>query len=319
MKTMKPASSDSMPVLDVAVGIITRHDGCVLMARRPAGKPWAGYWEFPGGKIESGEPPLAALIRELHEELGIELDNACPWIVREYAYPDRHVRLRIYKVHHWHGEPHAREGQQLAWENPHAVQSEPLLPANHQLLQMLCYPEIYAITQAARYGVDNFSERLQNALENGIRLIQVRERMAPEPFDQFARNVVSIARQYGARVMVNGSADLAEACGADGVHMQSTQLMQCQALTGNKLTAASCHNREELLHAAELGVDFVVLSPVLPTQSHPGEATLGWERFAELCKDMPMPVYALGGMKRELLETAMTHNAHGIAMLSGIW
>ena len=134
---MKSTTKDSIPVLDVAVGIVTRNDGCVLMAKRPAGKPWAGYWEFPGGKIESGEQPLAALARELHEELGIELDKAFPWITREYEYTDRHVRLHIYNVHHWHGEPHGKEGQQLAWENPQAVQSEPLLPANHKLLQAL--------------------------------------------------------------------------------------------------------------------------------------------------------------------------------------
>ena len=167
--------------------------------------------------------------------------------------------------------------------------------------------------------MDNFKERLRIALDNGVRLIQVRERMEPEQLTRFTNDVVSMAHSYGARVLVNGDIDLAQACNADGIHLQSTQLMQYQALPDGKLWGASCHNREELLHAAKLGVDFVVLSPVLPTQSHPGQATLGWEHFSELCMDMPMPVYALGGMRADMLETAMTHSAHGIAMLSGVW
>ncbi len=316
---MKPTPRDPIPVLDVAVGIITRGDGCVLMAKRPPGKPWADYWEFPGGKIEAGEQPLAALIRELHEELGIELDNAYPWITRDYEYPDRQVRLHIYRVLRWHGEPQGKEGQQLAWENPNAVKSEPLLPANHQLLHALGLPQIYAITKASGFSRGEFMQRLRGELEKGIRLIQIRERMAPDQLAEFTRNVVAMAKNYGARVLVNSDENLARICNADGVHLQSAQLMQYQALADDKLWGASCHNREELLHAAKLGVDFAVLSPVLPTQSHPGEATLGWEHFSELCIDMPMPVYALGGMHSDLLETAMTHSAHGIAMLSGVW
>ena len=135
-----------------------------------------------------------------------------------------------------------------------------------------------------------------------------------------ARDVVALAHDYGARVLINGNADMARECGADGVHLQAEQLMQGRSRPdGIRLLAASCHDREELLQAAALGADFVVLSPVLPTQSHPGAPTLGWERFAELCLDLPMPVYALGGMRTDMLETAMTHSAHGVALLSGIW
>ena len=162
-------------------------------------------------------------------------------------------------------------------------------------------------------------ERLHIALKNGVKLIQVRERMVPGQLNQFARNVVSMAHQYDAQVLINGSENMARSTGADGVHFQTKQLMQCEKRPNVELWAASCHNREELLRAAELGVDLVVLSPVLPTQSHPGEQTLGWGKFSELCLDLPMPVYALGGMKTDLMETAMAHSAHGIAMLSGVW
>lgn len=310
---------DTDSMIDVAAGIVTQPDGRVLLAERPDGKPWAGYWEFPGGKFEAGEGPVQALARELHEELGIELDTAYPWITREYTYPDRCVRLHCYRVFRWHGTPHGREGQRIAWEDPHAVQSAPLLPANHRILRDLCLPQVYAITQASKYGITAFMQRLQTALESGIRLIQVREKMAPGQLSQFSRNVIVMAHEHNARVLINGRPGTAKTSGADGVHLPTSQLMNSHTRPDFELVGASCHNLDELEKAARLGVDFVVLSPVLPTQSHPGEPTLGWDAFAQLCLDQPMPVYALGGMNTAILETAMQHGAHGIAMLSGVW
>jgi 8-oxo-dGTP diphosphatase len=313
-------NTDNSPIVDVAVGIVTRGDGLVLLAERPSGKPAAGYWEFPGGKFEIGESPVEALARELHEELGVELDTAWPWITREYVYPDTHVRLHLYRVLRWHGEPHGHEGQQLSWQDPGEVTVSPLLPANHEILTALNLPQVYAITHASKYGEDAFMERLRTTLDRGVRLIQVRERgMSADELTRFTSRVVPLAREYGAQVLVNGDENIAQAAGADGVHLQAGQLLQCQTPPATRLWAASCHNREELLHAARLGADLVVLSPVLPTPSHPGEPTLGWDKFAELCLDLPMPVFALGGMQLDMLETAMTHSAHGVALLSGIW
>ena len=317
---MKATEPDNNTIVDVAVGVVTHGDGRVLLAERPQGKPSAGYWEFPGGKFESNESPREALARELHEELGVELDAAHPWITRIHRYPHMTVQLHIYRVLRWHGEPHGRESQRLSWEDPHAVGVAPLLPANHDILQALILPRVYAITQASKYGVSGFMERLGLALDNGVRLIQVREpAMSPPELGQFARQVVSLAHRYGAQVLVNADVAVARDAGADGVHLQAAQLLQYHTRPDTRLLAASCHNRQELQYTAELGADFAVLSPVLPTQSHPGAPTLGWEHFAELCLDMPMPVFALGGMRLDLLETAQTHSAHGVSLLSGIW
>lgn len=305
--------------VDVAAAIVRQADGRVLLAERPHGKPWAGYWEFPGGKIEPGELPLAALARELHEELGIELDAATPWITFVHAYPERSVRLHFFRVSRWHGTPYGREGQQLAWQDSAAPTVQPLLPANEYVLRALNLPPLYAITQAGKYGVDEFLKRLRAALARGVRLIQVRERnLAPEALASFVRQVVELAHAHGARVLVNGDAALAREAGADGVHLQSAQLMQLTAPPAG-LWAASCHDAPELERAAELGASFVVLSPVLPTASHPGEPGIGWDKFAALIHDYPLPVYALGGMQPGLLETAMQYGAHGISLLSGIW
>jgi len=306
--------------MNVAAAVLRQPDGRVLLAQRPTGKPWAGYWEFPGGKIEHGESPLQALTRELHEELGIEVDRASPWIAFDFAYPEKHVRLHFWHVAAWHGSPHGRENQALSWEDPDSVSVQPLLPANGKVLRALTLPPTYAITQAGKLGGDPFMERLDTALLRGVRLVQVREPgMSKDVLTDFARRVVSQCHAVGARVLVNGDIDLARCVGADGVHLQASQLMALTSPPPLPLWSASCHDVRELARAAELDATFVVLSPVLPTPSHPEAKGMGWERFAEQIRDYPLPVYALGGMRPELLDTARQHGAHGIALLSGIW
>ncbi len=308
------------PVVNVAVAVVQRDDGRVLLAERAHDKEYAGYWEFPGGKVEAGERPEQALARELHEELGVELDAAYPWVTCEYAYPGKIVRLHFYRVRGWHGTPHGREGQRVSWEDPSAVTVGPLLPANDKVLRALNVPPIYAITSARRYGVAEFIVRLKAALERGVRLIQVREpEMPPEQLVQFAQRVVTLAHQYDAIVLVNGDETLARRSGADGVHLAGRRLMTLSQPPAMRLWAASCHDADELARAAELHADFVVLSPVLPTATHPGVSGIGWEKFAVLACNSSLPVFALGGMRLDHLDTAMRHGAHGIALLSGIW
>jgi len=314
------AVAEHRQVLDVAVAVLQRADGRVLLAQRPAGKPWEGYWEFPGGKIESGEAVEQALARELHEELGVDPDRVYPWVTQEYAYPEKRVRLHFYRVLAWYGQPHGREGQSMSWENPSAVNIRPLLPANDKVLHALSLPAVYAITHAKKFGVTEFMQRLKDALEKGVRLVQVREHdMPPEQLESFARRVVELAHEHDARVLVNGDEALARRCGADGVHLPGEQLMRLKQRPGVPLFGASCHDAAELAQAARLSADFVVLSPVLPTPTHPDAAGMGWEKFAALVKNYPVPVYALGGMKPELLDAAMQHGAHGVSLLSGIW
>jgi len=314
------AAAQPLPVVNVAVAVVQRSDGRVLLAERPRGKVSGGYWEFPGGKFEIAETPVQALARELHEEVGVELDAAYPWLTYEHAYPDKVVRLHFHRVTAWHGTPHGREGQRVSWEDPSAPAVAPLLPANDKVLKALNLPPVYAISAAAKHGVTEFMARLDQALDRGVRLIQVREPgMAPEQLAQLARRVVARAHTYGAKVLVNGDETIARKVGADGVHLPAATLARLRTRPALPLVAVSCHNAAELEQAAALGADFVVLSPVLPTASHPGVATLGWEKFGTLTTGYSLPVYALGGMRLDLLDTAMRRNAHGIALLSGIW
>lgn len=121
--------------IDVAVGILMKPNGDVLLGQRPNGKPYAGYWEFPGGKVEPGESVLDALKREFAEEIGVAILSAEPWCGIEHVYPHAHVRLHFYISRDWQGEPQSLEGQQLAWQG--SVDVEPVLPATIPLLEWL--------------------------------------------------------------------------------------------------------------------------------------------------------------------------------------
>ena len=137
------------PLTRVAAAVIIRGDGEVLLAQRPPGKVYAGYWEFPGGKLEPGETPRAALDRELHEELGLTVRRAAPWLVQRFVYPHAHVELHFFRVFAWEGEPVGHDGQAFAWQTPGRFDVAPLLPANTRVLRALTLPPLYAITMAA--------------------------------------------------------------------------------------------------------------------------------------------------------------------------
>lgn len=143
---MNPAPAPDRKLTRVAVGVIVRSDGCVLLADRPAGKPYAGYWEFPGGKIEPGEGVDAALERELREELGIEVGPSVPWVTFEFDYPHAYVELQFRRVQQWHGAPHAREGQRLDFFDPAGKLPQPLLPAAVPVLRWLLLPRTVLVT-----------------------------------------------------------------------------------------------------------------------------------------------------------------------------
>ncbi len=306
--------------IEVAAAVIQREDGYFLLGQRPAGKVYAGYWEFPGGKIEAGEAPLPALERELHEELGIDVETAYPWLTRDYDYAHAAVRLRFFRVVKWSGALRGRESQRFVWQAPDAISVDPLLPANAPILRALRLPAVYAITRAAALGRSEFLRRLEQALARGLRLVQVREKeLGEKELSDLAARVIGLAHSRGARVLVNANHRLARSLGADGVHLTSAQLKEARERPDIGLVGASCHDAGELAQAQALGADLVVLGPVAPTPTHPGAPGIGWAPFAALLKDCPLPVYALGGLTAADLETAWRHGAHGVSMMRGAW
>lgn len=323
--------TENTKIVEVSAAVLQRPDGSFLLAQRPPGKIWAGYWEFPGGKIEPGETPYHALVRELREELGIEVGTAYPWITRVFTYPHATVRLNFFRVTEWGGELHPHEGQEFAWQSLAALRYlrangggsatvSPMLPANAPILRSLELPFLYAISNAAELGVEEFLRRLEIALGNGLRLMQLREKnLARDELRELARRVTALAHAHGAKVLLNADIELAQEVGTDGVQLTAAQLAGLRERPAVGWCAASCHNAEELCRAEALGCDFALLSPVLPTLSHPGAPPLGWENFAAIAAGSSIPVYALGGLAHGDMQTAWQHGAHGISLLRQAW
>jgi 8-oxo-dGTP diphosphatase len=299
-------------VVEVAAAVIQRPDGAFLLAQRPQGKVYAGYWEFPGGKAEPGEPVARALVRELHEELGIDVEAAYPWLTRVFTYPHATVRLRFFRVLSWKNEPHPREDQAIAWQHLGDSMVSPMLPANAPVLASLALPAEYAVTDATRWGSKLMLDKLERRLQQGLKLLQVREPgLGAEELRLFSEQAIARARRYGCKVLVK-----APHPGADGVHFTAVELMKLKQKPATGLVAASCHTRDELERAMQLELDFAVVGPV---KEKADLVPLGWERFAALVRGSTIPVYAIGGLTRADMEDAWRAGAHGVAMIRGAW
>ncbi|MDD3353708.1 Nudix family hydrolase [Zoogloea sp.] len=310
----------SRKIVHVAAAVITRPDGSVLLGQRAPDTFYPGYWEFPGGKVEPGESPREALIRELSEELDMEVLRAHPWLTREHLYEHAHVSLHFFEVSAWRGEIHDRVHSALRWQHPERIEVGPMLPANGPILKALRLPRRMAITRAGEVGIDAQLIALEQALDNGLKLIQVREPgLAAAERETFAREVLIRSRLAGALTLINGDSELAQRVGADGLHLPARQLVTLDARPALEWVGASCHTREELEQAARLALDYALLSPVQTTATHPGVPGVGWAGFTALVERLPLPVLALGGLSPGDLEIAKAAGAHGIAGIRAFW
>ena len=331
------------PYLRVAVGVILREDGAVLLSSRPADKPWAHWWELAGGKIEPNESVLEALSRELKEELGINITQAQPWVKYLHHYPSGTVELNFYRVTAWEGEPTPLENQKVVWQHPGQpipLSIGPILPATFPVLSWLRLADRYLLSSiGSTAGIAPWLQRLKDALENGVGLVQFREpawaaaatteAVQAEIFEVL-QQTVALCDQYGAYCLLNSVHPTEWLPHTDGLHLRSSDAaalvaqQQSAAITEGQLLAVSTHNAAEIALAKQLNCDFVVLGHVLPTPSHPDEEPLGWEVFEALAAEAGRPVFAIGGMAdivgkaRSHRDIARSHGGHGIAGIRGI-
>ncbi len=311
----------SIPSIDVVAAVLRDREGRVLIAERPAGKPLAGFWEFPGGKFEAGEAPFAALKRELHEELGIGVQRAHRLLRYSHSYPNRQVRLDVWRVTRYTASPVSREGQALAWVAPEEMPGWNVLPADGPIVAALKLPPLLLVTPEPD-DETRFLGGLKRSLEAGVDFVQFRASgLDAARYRQLAQRVVGLCHEHGTRVHLNSDPGLARECGADGVHLSQAML---RSLGGHwearDLTLGiSCHGAEEMALALEHRPDYISLGTVQGSASHPGAAPLGWERFASLAATSPMPVYAIGGMEPKDLERVRQGGGHGIAAIRSLW
>ncbi len=305
---------DRLNTTQVAVAAIQNKNGQILLSKRHPGSHQGNLWEFPGGKLESGESVVVALHRELKEELGIRIIEYRPLIRVRHEYHDLSVSLNVYLVTDWQGEPRAMENQPLRWVMASNLDAYAMPAADTPIIRALQLPSVYLITQPQVTDADQYLEKIRHALKLGVRLLQFRVFGLEEPqHNLLARLSRDLCHEFGARMLINHDLQLAEAIAADGVHLNRRQLQSLSHRPLTNLVAASCHSLVELRQAYQLGVDFAVLSPVLPTQSHPDAEPLGWNAFAEMVDQINMPVYALGGMALELRKQAWMRGAQGVS------
>jgi len=308
--------------IHVAVAAIVNHQHRVLISKRPANVHQGGLWEFPGGKLVGGESVEDGLRRELQEELGITLTRARPLIRVAHDYTDKSVLLDVWRVERFEGEPAGHEGQQIRWVPIDQLHHYEFPAANVSIVSAVSLPECYLITPEPFLDRSHFLAGLDRALSNGVSLLQLRAKHLPDDdYRALVPEVLQRCRQMHARVLLNSEPEFAVEFGAAGVHLTSERLMTLSArpLDDSYLVAASCHTRKQLEHAQELGLDFVVVSPIRATSSHPDARTLGFTGLRALSERVSIPVYALGGMEVSDLVTAYRHGAQGIAAIRGLW
>lgn len=310
-------------VTDVAVGVIVRADGKILLGSRPEGKPWAGWWELPGGKIEPGETVSQALVRELEEEIDIKVTSLRPWVTHIHRYPNNTVRLHFWRVTAWEREPVAQESQALQWVDiSTALERKDLLPATYPPLRWLQVPDRYLISNVGGpQGMPGFMALLTRAIEQGISLVQWREpgwqqKSGSDSVLRGLNEALSLCRSAGVRLLVNSVHPAPWWSMADGVHLRASDAMALDArpaLPEGHWVGVSTHSPLELEHARTIAADFAVLGPVLATQSHPDGTPLGWETFEAWREAAGLPVFAIGGQSTASYQTALSRGAHGIA------
>ncbi len=309
-------------VVHVAAGVITDSQGRVLVSKRASDSHQGGLWELPGGKCEPDESIRQALERELQEELGISVTAARPLIVIRHDYPDLCVCLDVWKVQDYRGEPAGLEGQPLKWIPAEQLTTLDMPAADKPVISAIRLPSAYLITPDPVDGTDTFLTQLDVVLKRGIRLLCLRAtNLDQDAYAGLASQAIRLCHQHGARILLSRHHELVKSLGADGVHISSRQLREQahRPVDSPYWVAVSCHDRDELERAGQLGADFCVLSPVKATGSHPGVQPLGWEKFSELVADCNLPVYALGGMGLEDVEQSFQCGGQGISAISALW
>ena len=305
-----------MAALQVVAGVLRDGSGRVLLTQRPAGGPHGGLWEFPGGKCEPGESPADALRRELHEELGVDAVPGAPLLRVPWRYPAREIVLHVIETAVVHGEPHGREGQQLSWVAIDDLHRWPMPEADVPAVAALRLSRAYAITPDPGNDEHALHAAALGLLAGGAKLLQLRAKRLPVPaLARVLDAVLPVARESAAQVLVNADVALAARHPDVGVHLTAAQLRTLvrRPLERPRWVGASCHDAAEIARAVALDVDFVAIAPVLPTLTHPGAASLGWDGLGTLCADCPLPVYALGGIAPRDLDRARAAGAFGVA------
>jgi 8-oxo-dGTP diphosphatase len=304
-------------ITEVAAAVIERPDGSFLLGRRAPDTFYPGYWEFPGGKVEAGETPRQALVRELREELEIEVLRATPWIVREHVYEHAHVRLHFFRVPEWRGELRDHVHAALEWQTPGATTVAPMLPANAPVLRRWRYRTSTA--SRTRTIMSPQLTSLEHALQKGLRLIQLRESKLPaDQREPFAAAAVALLPPPRARVLIIAMRSWPGRSAPTASTWPASTGKCCAAVRTCRWWPPPATMRRS--SGAPSTIDRLRRDRRhQPTASHSGQPGIGWNALARLLENCPLPAYAIGGLSRADLDSARAAGAHGIAAIRAAW
>lgn len=313
-------------IVHVAVAVIVNDDGDACISLRHEHSHQGGLWEFPGGKIEDDETVEQALLREIKEELNLDIDGSRPLITIPHDYMDKKVCLHVNKVLSYQGQASGLEGQEVRWVPVNELSSYKFPAANQAIIKAVQLPDRYLIT-GKFVDEDDFLMKLDNALNDDIKLVQLRlkdDDLNKDRVQSLIQKTSERCLRAEAKLLFNIPLDYLNTVDMsvirfDGFHADSKTLKAISQRPDAGLFSASCHNLEELDKAIKLEADFVVLSPVQKTASHPEMQAMGWQQFSHMLEKCTMPVYALGGVSQDDMENAWLHGAQGIAAISAFW
>ena len=310
--------NDNKEFIHVAVGVVFDQSGRILIARRPDHLHQGGLWEFPGGKVDKGETVEEALFRELLEEVGIKIGKTDNLIQIEHDYGDKQVILDVLKVTDFSGEAHGRENQAVKWVDLAELCNYDFPAANRGIINAIRLPPYYMIT-GEYLELSAYITAIDKAVRKGVSLIQFRAKhLEPNTYVDFANKLLERYQESKTNIILNSTLDIFQNTKAAGLHLSSKALydFESRPIDYKKLLSASVHNQHELEKALRLEADFIVVSPVKKTTSHPEAVPIGWERLGALVKCANCPVYALGGLALNDIEKSIAFGAKGIAGIS---
>ena len=303
-------------IIEVVVGVIHNDSKEIFISRRKKNQFMSGYWELPGGKVENNEDLSSALKRELFEEIGIKIEKYNLIQTIQQQYPKRIINLSVYVIEKYSGTPVGKEGQDFSWCSIEKFKEYKLLPTMWKIIKRLSLPKSYWITPDNHNSNAVFEECNQRLYE-GIKIIQLRSKSQLDK--AYIDNFNKLCQLNQAKLVLNmPHIDFDEPC--DGWHLTSIELMttSTREFPDDKLLGASAHSLIEAKHAEKISVDYISLSPINETPSHPQTQILGWEKASEIIIQCKVPIYLLGGMDKDSMDKALSIGAQGIAGIRGV-
>ncbi len=304
-----------MRTIKVAVGIL-RNKQKILIAQRRKTQFMGGFWELPGGKIKNEESPEKAIIRELNEELGIQVERSSIHQTMMHHYADRIIEISIYNIIQYQNTPTGLEGQAIAWVKITNLNNYQLLPTMKAFINSITLPNKYWITPSNNHYSNRWIAEFDKKLKQDITLIQLRSKIKLN--STFIARLYDKCKQNNTKLLLNTVDKAFDETHCDGWHLTTNEMLALnnRPCANDKLLGASTHNLTEALKAQEMGIDFIVISPLQTTQTHPESTPIGWSNAVDVVNKLNIPVYFLGGMSIKDLDKTLKLGAQGIAGIS---